>query len=86
MCFSYIYVKNGFDTIPSLLSHCYQTAVHKSFAVSDNLGEVSAKAQIQTVCFDNLGLLLAALLNIMLRNNQRFKLSFLLLLLDYICA
>lgn len=62
------------------------TAVHKSFAVSDNLGEVSAKAQIQTVCFDNLGLLLAALLNIMLRNNQRFKLSFLLLLLDYICA
>ncbi|KAL3526721.1 hypothetical protein ACH5RR_011377 [Cinchona calisaya] len=46
------------------------TAVHRSFAVSDNLGEVSAKAQIQTVCFDNLGLVLAAVLNIMLRNNQ----------------
>ncbi|KAL8528620.1 hypothetical protein ACS0TY_006170 [Phlomoides rotata] len=47
------------------------TAVHKSFAISDNLGEVSAKAQIQTVCFDNVGLLLAATFNILLRNNQR---------------
>ena len=28
--------------------------------------------QIQTVCFDNLGLLLAAILNILLKNNQRF--------------
>ncbi|XP_071915426.1 protein root UVB sensitive 4-like [Coffea arabica] len=49
------------------------TAVHRSFAVADNLGEVSAKAQIQTVCFDNLGLVLAVLLNIMLRNNQRLQ-------------
>ncbi|KAL8528625.1 hypothetical protein ACS0TY_006170 [Phlomoides rotata] len=48
-----------------------KTAVHKSFAISDNLGEVSAKAQIQTVCFDNVGLLLAATFNILLRNNQR---------------
>ncbi|PIN19596.1 hypothetical protein CDL12_07721 [Handroanthus impetiginosus] len=47
------------------------SAVHRSFAISDNLGEVSAKAQIQTVCFDNVGLLLAATLNILLRNNQR---------------
>ncbi|XP_057491791.1 protein root UVB sensitive 4-like [Actinidia eriantha] len=47
------------------------TAVHRSFALSDNLGEVSAKAQIQTVCFDNLGLMLAAALNILFRNNQR---------------
>ncbi|KAL0745070.1 hypothetical protein Bca101_100922 [Brassica carinata] len=30
-----------------------QSAVHRSFAVADNLGEVSAKAQIQTVCFDD---------------------------------
>ncbi|XP_058186173.1 protein root UVB sensitive 4 isoform X4 [Rhododendron vialii] len=49
------------------------TAVHRSFAVADNLGEVSAKAQIQTVCFDNLGLMLAAALNILFRNNQRLE-------------
>ncbi|KAI3503151.1 hypothetical protein L1887_31587 [Cichorium endivia] len=49
------------------------TAVHRSFAVADNLGEVSAKAQIQQVCFDNLGLMLAAALNIMLKNNQRLQ-------------
>nr|XP_043608078.1 protein root UVB sensitive 4 isoform X2 [Erigeron canadensis] len=49
------------------------TAVHRSFAVADNLGEVSAKAQIQTVCFDNLGLMLAAALNIILKNNQRWQ-------------
>ncbi|KAL8266234.1 hypothetical protein R6Q59_003578 [Mikania micrantha] len=49
------------------------TAVHRSFAIADNLGEVSAKAQIQTVCFDNLGLVLAAALNIMLKNNERLQ-------------
>lgn len=48
------------------------TAVHRSFAIADNLGEVSAKAQIQTVCFDNVGLLLGATFNIMFRNNQSF--------------
>ncbi|KAK4488349.1 hypothetical protein RD792_004107, partial [Penstemon davidsonii] len=47
------------------------SAVHRSFAIADNLGELSAKAQIQTVCFDNIGLLLAATLNILFRNNQR---------------
>ncbi|XP_073288879.1 protein root UVB sensitive 4-like isoform X2 [Primulina huaijiensis] len=47
------------------------SAVHRSFAVSDNLGEFSAKSQIQTVCFDNIGLLLAATLNIMFRDNLR---------------
>ncbi|XP_071693472.1 protein root UVB sensitive 4 [Rutidosis leptorrhynchoides] len=52
------------------------TAVHRSFAVADNLGEVSAKAQIQTVCFDNLGLMLAAALNVMLKNNQRLQAGF----------
>ncbi|KAI8029430.1 Protein root UVB sensitive 4 [Camellia lanceoleosa] len=52
-----------------------QTAVHRSFAVADNLGEVSAKAQIQTVCFDNLGLMLAAALNILFRNNLRLQAS-----------
>ncbi|GAB2255318.1 hypothetical protein Droror1_Dr00009096 [Drosera rotundifolia] len=55
---------------------CYlatASAVHRSFAVADNLGEVSAKAQIQTVCFDNLGLLLAALLNLICKNNQRLQ-------------
>ncbi|KAI5665867.1 hypothetical protein M9H77_15720 [Catharanthus roseus] len=56
-----------------MLSHSYQTAVHRSFAVADNLGEVSAKAQIQTVCFDNLGLVLAAMLNILVKNNQRLQ-------------
>ncbi|KAL2528453.1 Protein root UVB sensitive 4 [Forsythia ovata] len=49
------------------------TAVHRSFAIADNLGEVSAKAQIQTVCFDNLGLMLAAVLNILFKNNQRLQ-------------
>ncbi|KFK32734.1 hypothetical protein AALP_AA6G282000 [Arabis alpina] len=49
------------------------SAVHRSFAVADNLGEVSAKAQIQTVCFDNLGLLLAVLLNVLFQNNQRLQ-------------
>ncbi|KAI8535491.1 hypothetical protein RHMOL_Rhmol10G0178800 [Rhododendron molle] len=49
------------------------TAIHQSFAVADNLGEVSAKAQIQTVCFDNLGLMLAAALNILFKNNQRLQ-------------
>ncbi|XP_020551737.1 protein root UVB sensitive 4 isoform X2 [Sesamum indicum] len=48
-----------------------KSAVHRSFAIADNLGEVSAKAQIQTVCFDNVGLLLAATFNILFRNNQR---------------
>ncbi|OVA10856.1 Vitamin B6 photo-protection and homoeostasis [Macleaya cordata] len=49
------------------------SAVHRSFAIADNLGEVSAKAQIQTVCFDNLGLMLAALLNLLCKNNQRLQ-------------
>ncbi|KAK9269748.1 hypothetical protein L1049_001526 [Liquidambar formosana] len=55
---------------------CYlatNSAVHQSFAIADNLGEVSAKAQIQTVCFDNLGLMLAALLNILCKNSQRLQ-------------
>lgn len=49
------------------------SAVHRSFAIADNLGEISAKAQIQSVCFDNLGLMLAAALNIMLKGNQRLQ-------------
>ncbi|KAK9129993.1 hypothetical protein Sjap_010480 [Stephania japonica] len=49
------------------------SAVHRSFAIADNLGEVSAKAQVQTVCFDNLGLLLAALLNMLCKNSQRLQ-------------
>ncbi|KAF5932097.1 hypothetical protein HYC85_028268 [Camellia sinensis] len=48
------------------------TAVHRSFAVADNLGEVSARAQIQTVCFDSLGLMLAAALNILLQASLPF--------------
>ncbi|KAL0461495.1 UNVERIFIED_CONTAM: protein root UVB sensitive 4 [Sesamum latifolium] len=51
------------------------SAVHRSFAIGDNLGEVSAKAQIQTVCFDNVGLLLAATFNILFRNKQSFSLK-----------
>ncbi|XP_058069210.1 protein root UVB sensitive 4-like isoform X4 [Magnolia sinica] len=49
------------------------SAIHRSFAIADNLGEVSAKAQIQTVCFDNLGLMLAAILNILCKNSQRLQ-------------
>ncbi|CAN0911881.1 Protein root UVB sensitive 4 [Linum grandiflorum] len=57
---------------------CYlatSPAVHRSFAVADNLGEISAKAQIQSVCFDNLGLLFAATLNILFKNNQKLLTS-----------
>nr|POF12623.1 protein root uvb sensitive 4 [Quercus suber] len=50
-----------------------KTAIRRSFAIADNLGEVSAKAQIQTVCFDNLGLMLAAVLNILPKNNQSLQ-------------
>ncbi|KAJ1429353.1 Root UVB sensitive family [Sesbania bispinosa] len=53
---------------------CYlatRSAVHQSFATADNLGEISAKAQIQTVCFDILGLTLAALVNLWIENHQR---------------
>ncbi|CAK9141145.1 unnamed protein product [Ilex paraguariensis] len=49
------------------------TSVDRSFAIAGNLGEVSAKAQIQTACFDNLGLMLAALLDILFKNNQRLQ-------------
>nr|CAD1837987.1 unnamed protein product [Ananas comosus var. bracteatus] len=49
------------------------SAIHRSFAIGDNLGEVSAKSQIQTVCFDNFGLLLAALLNLLCKSNQSFQ-------------
>ncbi|XP_068660051.1 protein root UVB sensitive 4 isoform X2 [Aristolochia californica] len=49
------------------------SAIHRSFAIADNLGEVSAKAQIQTVCFDNVGLLIAAILNILCKSNQRLQ-------------
>ncbi|KAH1239898.1 Protein root UVB sensitive 4 [Glycine max] len=53
---------------------CYlatRSAVHQSFAIGDNLGEISAKAQIQTVCFDILGLMLAALVNLWIENHRR---------------
>ncbi|KAL2336859.1 hypothetical protein Fmac_011305 [Flemingia macrophylla] len=53
---------------------CYlatRAAVHQSFAIGDNLGEISAKAQIQTVCFDILGLMLAALVNLLTENHRR---------------
>ncbi|WOG93143.1 hypothetical protein DCAR_0312424 [Daucus carota subsp. sativus] len=55
---------------------CYlatSSAVHRSFAIADNLGEVSAKAQIQSVSFDNLGLLLAASLNMLFKNSPRLQ-------------
>ncbi|XVE87219.1 hypothetical protein DITRI_Ditri18aG0098500 [Diplodiscus trichospermus] len=57
---------------------CYiatSSAIHRSFAIADNLAEVSAKFQIQSVCFDNLGLMLAAALNMLLKNNQRLQAS-----------
>jgi len=49
------------------------SAIHQSFAVADNLGDVSAKSQIQTVCFDNIGLALAACLNLLCKNNPRME-------------
>ncbi|KAB2036702.1 hypothetical protein ERO13_D03G019500v2 [Gossypium hirsutum] len=55
---------------------CYMATsppIHRSFAIADNLAEVSAKSQIQSVCFDNLGLMLAAVLNMLLKNNQRLQ-------------
>ncbi|KAK9037986.1 hypothetical protein V6N11_022880 [Hibiscus sabdariffa] len=50
-----------------------QPPIHRSFAIADNLAEVSAKSQIQSVCFDNLGLMLAAVLNLFIKNNQRLQ-------------
>ncbi|XP_020232519.1 protein root UVB sensitive 4 [Cajanus cajan] len=53
---------------------CYlatRSAVHQSFAIGNNLGEISAKAQIQTVCFDILGLTFAALVNLWIENHRR---------------
>lgn len=32
--------------LPTNVFHIVQSAVHRSFAVADNLGEVSAKAQV----------------------------------------
>ncbi|KAH1198870.1 Protein root UVB sensitive 4 [Glycine max] len=52
------------------------SAVHQSFAIGDNLGEISAKAQIQTVCFDILGLMLAALVNLWIENHRRQQAGF----------
>ncbi|KAF9618281.1 hypothetical protein IFM89_000916 [Coptis chinensis] len=55
---------------------CYlatSSAVHRSFAEKDNLGALSAKSQTQSVCFDSLGLVLATLLNILCKNNQRLQ-------------
>lgn len=51
------------------------SAIHQSFAVADNLGDVSAKSQIQTVCFDNIGLALAACFNLLCKNNPRMELA-----------
>lgn len=51
------------------------SAIHQSFTVADNLGDVSAKSQIQTVCFDNIGLALAACLNLLCKNNPRMELA-----------
>ncbi|XP_028215397.1 protein root UVB sensitive 4-like isoform X3 [Glycine soja] len=53
-----------------------KSAVHQSFAIGDNLGEISAKAQIQTVCFDILGLMLAALVNLWIENHRRQQAGF----------
>ncbi|XP_057868477.2 protein root UVB sensitive 4 isoform X2 [Cryptomeria japonica] len=57
------------------LAACIATssAIHRSFAVADNLGDVSAKSQIQMVCFDNIGLALAACLNLFCKNNPRIE-------------
>ncbi|KAI7990603.1 MLO-like protein 1 [Camellia lanceoleosa] len=54
----FVQVLCSYSTLP-LYAIVTQTAVHRSFAVADNLGEVSANAQIQTVCFNSLGLMLA---------------------------
>ncbi|KAF2295135.1 hypothetical protein GH714_031652 [Hevea brasiliensis] len=47
------------------------SAIHRSFSLADNLPDKWHGLQIQTVCFDNLGLMIAALLNMLLKNNQR---------------
>lgn len=65
---------------------CYlatRSAVHQSFAIGNNLGEISAKAQIQTVCFDILGLTFAALVNLWIENHRRSPLLYLSLFCCY---
>ncbi|CAN6447683.1 unnamed protein product [Victoria cruziana] len=64
---------NIFKSISLAAYIATSSAIHRSFAISDNLCEISAKAQIQTVCFDNLGLMLAAALNLLFKNNQRLQ-------------
>ncbi|XP_031480332.1 protein root UVB sensitive 4 isoform X2 [Nymphaea colorata] len=62
------------------------SAIHRSFAIADNLGEISAKAQIQTVCFDNLGLMLAAVLNLLCKNYQRLQTVLPLMIYPFLAA
>lgn len=50
-------------------------AVHKTFALADNLADISAKGQAQTVVADNLGLALAMLIGAAVRRNDRLRAS-----------
>eukprot|EP00249_Psilotum_nudum_P009162 c21745_g1_i1 orf=102-1685(-) len=49
------------------------SAVHRSFALADNLADISAKGQAQTVVLDNLGLGLAVCINHLCKHNRRLK-------------
>ncbi|BBN17116.1 hypothetical protein MPTK1_7g12120 [Marchantia polymorpha subsp. ruderalis] len=55
------------------------SAIHKSFAIGDNLADVAAKGQVQTVVADNLGLAVSCALSTVIRTNRR--LEYLLLVL-----
>ncbi|KAL2603170.1 hypothetical protein R1flu_017177 [Riccia fluitans] len=56
------------------------SAIHKSFAIGDNLADIAAKGQVQTVVADNLGLALSCALS----NVMRFhRLETLLLLVIF---
>ncbi|KAH9301488.1 hypothetical protein KI387_013071, partial [Taxus chinensis] len=70
------------------LAACLATssAVHRSFAIADNLGDVSAKSQTQTVCFDNIGLALAACLNLLCKNNPRIEAALPLVMYPFFTA
>ncbi|KAL3682008.1 hypothetical protein R1sor_000030 [Riccia sorocarpa] len=47
------------------------SAIHKSFAIGDNLADIAAKGQVQTVVADNIGLALSCLLSNIMRVNHR---------------
>ncbi|CAM6119398.1 unnamed protein product [Calypogeia fissa] len=61
-------------------------AIHKSFAVGDNLADIAAKGQVQTVVADNLGLAVAVALDSLARSNKMVRQLLLLAIFPTLAA